>query len=427
MTDLVKFLYPKQLEKEELLSLDKDHNLDEILEFVKKHNINTNHPLFLNQLFGNTDELSIIAEKYIAENNTSMYTYEMAPVFTMMENEVTKKLQNLIGFKECDSLFLAGGSMCNIVAINTARYYHYPEIKENGNISDLIVITSDQSHYSIEKACILLGIGKKNLLKIKTNNDGSMNINSLDETIVNLKKENKKPFIIVGTAGTTVFSAFDSIKDLVKISKKHNIWLHIDGALGGSLIFNKEYNKILTDLNKVDSFCFNPHKMLNINLQCSILLANKNNIFMDANNVNVSYLFSNDKYYDDSFDSGKKYLSCGRRPDVFKFWLVWKLKGINHFSNLLNNVFYKAEYFKNELKKYPEKFKLIIDQKTITVCFLIINKDPITIKKNLIDNNLAMISYQSEKGFPNFFRVCFVNSNCSLKDIDYLVFLLNKL
>lgn len=418
--NLIDFIYPEKLENNKILSLDENHDLKIIFEFIKKHNINTNHPLFLNQLFGNTDELSIIADTYIAENNTSMYTYEMASVFTIMELEVTKKLKNLIGFKECTSFFLPGGSISNIEAINTARHYYNSEIKQKGNLNNLIIITSDQAHYSIEKGCALLGLGTENLIKVQTDYLGRILIIELEKTIAKLRRDDKKPFIIIGTAGTTVLGSFDNIPDLVKISKKYNIWLHIDGSLGGSIIFNKMiFNKLLAELNQVNSFCFNPHKMLNLNLQSSILLINKEEV--TSNFAKVDYLFNSDKFYDNNYDTGNKYFMCGRKPDIFKFWLVWKMKGIVHYSNIVNDVFEKSAYFKNKLLENTEKFNIINSKyNSLTVCFTIKNSNIIEIKKKLIEKNLAMITYQKIKNYPNFFRICFVNSNCLKKDIDNL-------
>jgi glutamate/tyrosine decarboxylase-like PLP-dependent enzyme len=418
--NLIDFIYPEELENNKILSLDENHDLKIILEFIKKHNINTNHPLFLNQLFGNTDELSIIADTYIAENNTSMYTYEMSSAFTIMELEVTKKLKKLIGFKECTSFFLPGGSLSNIEAINTARYYYNTDIKEKGNIKDLIIITSDQAHYSIEKGCALLGLGTENLIKVKTDSQGKIIIIELEKIIAKLKENNKNPFIIIGTAGTTVLGSFDNISELVKISKKNNIWLHIDGSFGGGVIFNKMIsNNLLTDLNQVNSFCFNPHKMLNLNLQSSVLLINKEEV--TSNYAKVNYLFNSDKFYDNNYDTGNKYFMCGRKPDIFKFWLVWKMKGDIHFSNIINNVFEKSIYFKEKLLENTEKFDVINSKyNSLTVCFIVKNSNIVEIKKRLIEQNLAMITYQKIKNYPNFFRICFVNSNCYKEDIDNL-------
>jgi len=426
MKKLLNFTDPDKLSGSEIIKLNKKHTLEEIIKFVEKYSVNTNHELFLNQLFGNCIDLSILAEKIIAELNTSMYTYEMSPVFTCMENEVTNELKKLFNFDYCDSLFLPGGSICNITAINTARYYHYSDIKVNGNPDNLVVLTSDQSHYSIDKACMLLGIGLNNLVKVSTDLNGVIIINQLEDKINDLIMNNKKPFIFVATACTTVLGAIDPINELVDICKKYNIWLHVDGAVGGSLIFSRKYKNLLNGINKVDSICFNPHKLLNINLQSSILLTNKSNIFKESNCIDVAYLFNEDKYYDSSYDTGNKYFMCGRRPDVFKFWLVWKLKEPYFFEKLIDDIFIRCEYFK-KLIKDDNNFIIILDNTNINVCFKLkkenqcLNDDQyMKIKKLLIERNI-MIPYQKCKKFGNFFRICFVNSNCTNKYIDYLV------
>jgi len=431
MNKILNFIHPDRMFENDMIKLNKNHELNEIINFVKNYSVNTNHELFLNQLFGNTDNLSVIAEKIIAELNTSMYTYEMSPVFTAMENEVTNELKKLFEFNNCDSLFLPGGSICNITAINTARYYHYPEIKESGNNNNLVVLTSDQAHYSIDKACMLLGIGLNNLIKISTNTDGIIIINELEKKISELILENKKPFILVATAGTTVLGAFDPLNEISKICKKYNIWLHVDGAVGGSLIFSKKYKYLIDGFNKVDSICFNPHKLLNINLQCSILLTSKMNVFKESNCIDVAYLFNNDKYYDSSFDTGNKYFMCGRRPDVFKFWFVWKIKKLKYFEILIDDIFSRCEYFK-KLIRNNNNFMLVLDNKSVNVCFKLkrenkyLEDDEYKKIKNILIEKDIMIPYQKCKNFGNFFRICFVNSNCTNKYIDYLVETINE-
>lgn len=422
--DLLKdYKNPTEILNSDIISLDTENDLEEIFNYVKDHTVNTNNKFFLNQLFGNTDDLSILADKYIAENNTSMYTYEMSTVYAMMEIEVTKKLKELIGFEKCDSFFLPGGALSNIEAINTARYYFNNQIKNKGNDKDLVVITSDQAHYSIEKGCALLGLGTNNLVKIKSNNEGKILTDQLEDNIDLLISQGKKPFMLVGTAGTTVFGAFDDLDELIRIRNKYNLWLHIDGAMGGSIIFNSKYKEIyLKNLNKVDSFCFNPHKLLNMNLQSCVLLFNKEKI--TTNYLQVDYLFNSDKFYDSNFDTGNKYFMCGRKPDIFKFWLVWKKRGGKYFSHLIDNIFEKALYFKKLLINNQEHFEIIDNGLSPNVCFFVKNKNPVEIKKNLFQKNLAMITYQKTKNYPNFFRICFANSNCKKQDIDNLINLL---
>lgn len=46
-----------------------------------------------------------------------------------------------------------------------------------------------------------------------------------------------------------------------------------------------------------------------------------------CHSAQASYLFQQDKFYDVSYDTGDKSVQCSRKPDAFKFWLMWKALG----------------------------------------------------------------------------------------------------
>ena len=117
---------------------------------------------------------------------------------------------------------------------------------------------------------------------------------------------------------------------------------------------------------------------------------------------------------------------CGRRPDIFKFWLVWKMKKLKYFETLIDDIFNRCQYFKNIIKN-DDKFELILDNTSANACFKLkrenkyLEDDEYKKIKNILIEKDIMIPYQKCKNFSNFFRICFANSNCTNKYIDYLV------
>lgn len=79
-------------------------------------------------------------------------------------------------------------------------------------------------------------------------------------------------------------------------------------------------------LSRADSITINPHKLLAVPQQCSMLLTQHPNILTDCHAAHASYLFQTDKFYGTDLDCGDAHIQCGRRPDVFKFWLMWMAK-----------------------------------------------------------------------------------------------------
>lgn len=66
------------------------------------------HPRFMNQLSCGLDVISMAGEWLIATANTNMFTYEIAPVFILMETVVLEKMRQIIGWQGGDSILAPG-------------------------------------------------------------------------------------------------------------------------------------------------------------------------------------------------------------------------------------------------------------------------------------------------------------------------------
>jgi len=72
------------------------------------------------------------------------------------------------------------------------------------NIPKLKIFTSCESHYSVDRAAVMSGIGKENVVKIKTNKYHQIDIKDLERAINECIKNNDYPLIVISTLGTTV-------------------------------------------------------------------------------------------------------------------------------------------------------------------------------------------------------------------------------
>jgi sulfinoalanine decarboxylase len=144
------------------------------------------------------------AEWITSALNTGQYTFEMAPAFTLIEQEVIRKSLELFGFKQGDGILCPGGSSANMYGIHVGRFAKFPSSKNEGNPFGLVMFTSDDSHYSAIKGASFLGIGMQNLISIKTNELGQMLADDLEDKINEAIKKNLKPFFVNATCGSTV-------------------------------------------------------------------------------------------------------------------------------------------------------------------------------------------------------------------------------
>ncbi|XP_037532395.1 acidic amino acid decarboxylase GADL1 [Nematolebias whitei] len=372
---------------------------------------------------------------------TSLYTYEVAPVFTLMEDAVLKKMMEMIGWEEGgDGLFNPGGSMSNMYAVNLARYRFCPDLKEVGLYSAprLVLLTSQESHYSISKAAALLGFGTKNVYMVPSDDRGKMIPSALEEKIHLAQSEGAVPFFVNATAGTTVFGAFDPIDEIASICEKHNLWLHVDACWGGAVLMSKKHKHLLKGIQRVNSVAWNPHKMLMATLQCSaFLVRDKSSLLQRCHSAQASYLFQQDKFYDVSYDTGDKSVQCSRKPDAFKLWLMWKALGTNELEQRVNRALTMARYLVQEIKK-REGFHLIMEPEFANVCFWYIPPSlrniphgpelqkklhtvaPV-VKERMMKRGSMMIGYQAHGDKANFFRMVVISPQVKRQDLDFVL------
>ncbi|CAH0550870.1 unnamed protein product [Brassicogethes aeneus] len=440
---VILWIPPDKLEEQFDFSLTQngeDHEkLLLLLKNTIKFSVKTGHPYFINQLFSGLDPYGLAGQWLTDALNSSVYTYEVAPVFTLMETHIIREVCRMIGPQWSDGMFCPGGSFGNGTAINLARFNLCPDIKKKGNNYEqrLVMFTSEECHYSIYKFASFVGIGEENVIPAAVDDKGQIISSDLEMKIKQQKDNGAVPFLVVATLGTTVRGAFDPINEIADICRNHGVWLHVDAAWGGGLIFSQKHRAKLNGMERADSVVINPHKLLAVPQQCSLLLVRDEGLLRGAHSKGAEYLFQKDKHYDKSYDPGDKYLQCGRKCDVFKFWFMWKAKGSSGFANHIDALMKTAESFEKQIRNRPE-FMMVSDRQYMNVCFWYLprylrgksniseyapqlHKVAPEIRAVMIKHGSVMLGYQPLKSLPNFFRFVSQNSSLNQKDVDFIL------
>ncbi|KAL8165430.1 UNVERIFIED_CONTAM: Acidic amino acid decarboxylase gadl1 [Gekko kuhli] len=294
----------------------------QLCQDVIRFSVKTNHPRFFNQLYAGIDYYSLVARFITEALNPSVYTYEVSPVFLLVEEAVLKKMIEFIGWEEGDGIFNPGGSVSNMYAMNLARYKYCPDIKEKGlsGMPRLVVFTSEEEniefstecHYSVKKAASFLGIGTQNVYFIKSDERGKMIPEELEKQVQRARKEGAAPFFVSATSGTTVLGAFDPLDEIADICERYDLWLHVDASWGGSALLSRKHRKLLHGVHRANSVAWNPHKMLMAGIQCCALLVKDSSVsffsnFQNAVGISQYYALKGqnvlEKYYEEAVAS----------------------------------------------------------------------------------------------------------------------------
>lgn len=287
---------------------------------------------FFKLLYSGLNKPALLGDWITSLGNATMHTYQVGPVATLMELELIRQWNKLVGFDDGEGVMVAGGSQANLIGMMLARHNACPDFKTRGaDGRTLVAYVSDQAHYSAQKAANVLGIGTDNLIAVETDDYGRMIPEALDQAIQVSQAKGHTPFYISLTAGTTVTGAYDPVAECSEVARKNDLWLHIDGAWGGPILFSEQHRDLLASSHLADSFTWDAHKLMNVPITAAVILVKQPGALQAAcSGGGADYLFHADE--NAAYNLGERSIQCGRRADALKVWLSWKAEGNNGFA-----------------------------------------------------------------------------------------------
>ena len=150
--------------------------------------------------------------------------------------------------------------------------------------------TSEESHSSVEKAGIVLGVGQDNVVKIRTDSDFRMDVDALRHAISGDRAAGFVPFAVVATVGTTSVTAVDPVAGIADVCERERLWLHVDAAYGGAAAVLDSHRWIMAGCERAHSFLVNPHKWLFTPIDCSVLYCRREDLLKRAFSLTPAYL-----------------------------------------------------------------------------------------------------------------------------------------
>ena len=397
--------------------------LDDI-ESVLRHSVRTTAPGFMNPLWGGLSIASIAGELVTAATNTAMYTYEIAPIATLIESTILKRMAELADFGTSQGTLTTGGSNGNLLGMLCARQAKIPLSSHSGfDGTKLVAFVSEESHYSFSIASNVIGIGHSNLIKVRCNGDGQMLPEALDEEIERALASDRIPFAVLATSGTTVRGSFDPLREIAVVAHKHNLWMHVDAAWGGSCLFSSRYRSLMDGIELADSFCWDAHKMMGIPLICSAFIVKDADILraVCSTGQTAHYL-----YHDTGadVDLGRFSLQCGRRNDALKLWLAWREIGDAGWASMLERFMELADHLQQRIEEH-DALEMVSDRMWTNVCFRYVGDSPeeqlnrmnAELRERLVQDGRFMVSRSTVDG-KIILRSVIANRNITESSLD---------
>jgi aromatic-L-amino-acid decarboxylase len=326
-----------------------------------------NHPRFMAYFACTGSTPAIIAELLSATLNTNGLHWKTSPAVAELEQVALGWLRQWMGLPDdYFGIIYDTASVSSLHAIACAREMADPDARVNGSTPNLVLYTSQESHSSIEKAAICLGIGQKNVRKVPSDAEFRMRVDALDQLIQEDLAAGLRPFCVVATVGTTSSTSVDPVAPIADVAARHNLWLHIDAAYAGIAAILPEHQHILAGAERAHSLVVNPHKWMFTPVDLSAFYTRYPDILRRAFSLTAEYLYTADNTRQlNLMDYG---VPLGRRFRSLKLWFLMRYFGRECIQQVLRNHIAWADRLA-KLIEADSRFELSAPHPFSVVCF----------------------------------------------------------
>ena len=355
---------PEEGESFEKILSDVDH-------IIVPGMVHWSHPMFLGYFGWTSTAPGILGEILSAPLNVNAMTWRTCPAATELETVVIDWLRQWVGLSdEFEGVIYDTASVGIMHALAVAREEAAPATRKLGltdrGLPRFRIYTSDQAHSAAEKASIALGLGEENVIRVPSDGQFQMDINSLGRSVAHDQQNGFHPMAVVATVGTTATASVDAIPEIAKICREGKMWLHIDAAYGGGFAMLPEYQWISKGWELADSIVINPHKTVFVPLDFSVLyvrgLERLRRVFTLVPEVLRGDTIEGEKNY---MDYG---IQLGRRFRALKAWVIWRSLGRSGIVARLREQIRLANLLADWIKK-DDRFELSAQPSMGVICF----------------------------------------------------------
>jgi aromatic-L-amino-acid/L-tryptophan decarboxylase len=292
--------------------------------------------------------VAVLAEMLVASLNPQLASLARSQLAARIERQAVRWLGERVGWNgPFDGTFTSGGNEANFSALAMALATHFPQTVEDGIAAagaPPVLYTSSEAHHSLDKSAGLLGLGRKALRRVPVNANVQMDLDELEAWIAKDKAQGLAPFCVAATAGTTNSGAIDDLEALAGICRKHQLWLHVDGAYGAAAIFSDQHRGLVRGLELADSITVDPHKWLAMPFAAGVVLTSHPWALEQAFATSTPYMPRKTGAAPllDNFQVSTQWT---RRMNSLKLWLTLRVHGRQAYQELIDRQLKLAAFF----------------------------------------------------------------------------------
>lgn len=421
---------------------DMDEALAELDRVYLEDAVYFHHPHYMAHLNCPVTIPAITAELIQASFNTSVDTWDQSAGGTFIEQRLIDWTASRIGFDgDADGVFTSGGTQSNLMAMLLARdnlsqrlWQH--STRERGLHPDahrFRIFCSEVSHFSIQKAAALLGLGYDAVVPVTCDSYYRMDPVALTQAITEARAQGLLPMAVVATAGTTDFGSIDPIPATAELCRREALWLHVDAAYGCGLLTSSRHRHLLQGIEQADSVTVDYHKSFLQPVSCSALLVRDKHT-MGCVTWHAEYLNPLCQRQEGTPNLVDKSLQTTRRFDALKLWLTLRTLGPEALGSAFDQVIHLARQAyllllsdnSIEILHQPQLSTLVFRYRPdTTMSNAALDELNQSIRKALMRSGEALIAATRVRG-RQYLKLTLLNPDTRIRDVQAVLRLIKR-
>lgn len=348
-----------------------DSVLDDFERLIAPNLTQWNHPSFFAYFSISSSYPAIVADLLAAGYNVNAMLWRTSPAATELELAMCDWLRQAMGLAEpWHGVMHDTASLGTLTALLAARE-SVPGLdvhgKGLGGGPRLRMYASSQAHSSVERAGLVLGIGRDGFRGVDTDDAFRMKPEALAAAIREDRAAGYVPFAVTAAVGTTSTTSADPVDAVADICARERLWLHVDAAYAGSVALCPEFRPLFQGWERADSIVVNPMKWLFVPVDLSVLYTKRPEAIRRALSLTPEYLRAPE--HPDAPNLMDYSIALGRRFRALKLWTVFRTFGVDGLASRLREHCRLARVLEGLVRDARPDFELSAPLPFSTVCF----------------------------------------------------------
>jgi glutamate/tyrosine decarboxylase-like PLP-dependent enzyme len=326
-------------------------------------------PRFFHWVTGGATPAALGADLLTAVLDQQAYSWIGSPLAVELELVALDWLKELFGLPPAwGGIMTTGASMANFVGLACARQWwgegRGVDVAQEGlaGLPAMPILAGGYVHASAVKALALLGVGRSAIRTLASDDTGRLDLPELERT---LRTIGGAPALILATAGEVNAGAFDPIADMAELARRHNAWLHVDGAFGLFARLSPRTAGLAAGVELADSVTVDGHKWLNVPFDSGYAFVRDRALMARAFAYTADYLPAPD---DPRPTMGQYGPESSRRARSLAVWATLRAYGRSGYRALVERHLDLARELARLVERAPE-LELLEPPVLNVVCF----------------------------------------------------------